>query len=159
MNRTLKNILCPIDFTERSLHALRAAYALALCFSANLITVYVMPGPQSFRMPASRPAHHRIMDAYFSEQLDLTVQQWTAGNVPVESMLLEGYAADEIVKVADRLHVDAIVMAEEVKTDWERVRDGSTLDEVAIQAPCPVYILRENDDSGMRGGQGIIRLS
>jgi universal stress protein A len=159
MNKTLKKVLCPIDFTERSLHALRAAYALALCFSANLITVYVMPGPQSFKLPASRPAHHKIMDAYFSEQLDLTVRQWTSGNVPVESMLLEGYAADEIIRVADKLHVDAIVMADEHKSDWERVRDGSTLEEVAIQAPCPVYVLRDPDEREDVGGNGIIRLS
>jgi nucleotide-binding universal stress UspA family protein len=159
MNKTLKKVLCPIDFTEKSLHALRAAYALALCFSANLIAVYVMPGPNAFRLPANRPAHHRIMDAYFSEQLDLTVRQWTSGNVPVESMLLEGFAADEIVRVADRLHVDAIVMADEQMTDWERVRDGSTLDEVAIQAPCPVYVLRDVDGEVNSEGDGIIRLS
>jgi nucleotide-binding universal stress UspA family protein len=74
-------------------------------------------------------------------------------------MLLEGYAADEILRVADRLHVDAIVMAEEQKTEWERVRDGSTLEEVAIQASCPVYVLRDVDGETDPGGNGIIRLS
>ncbi len=159
MSHSLKKILCPIDFTERSLHALRAAYALALCFSAHLVTVCVTPGPQALRLPASREATHEILDAYYSEQLALAVQQWTSGNVEVKSMVLRGEAADEIVRAAESLDVDAIVMADDPKDSWERVRDGSTLEEVTTQSRCPVYVLKiAGGDEGI-GINRVIRLS
>jgi nucleotide-binding universal stress UspA family protein len=143
MNSTFKKILCPIDFTEDSFGALRAAYTLALCFSAHLIAVHVMPSTNQFRLPQNRPVHHRIVESYFEEQLNLAVRQWTEGNIRIDSMLLEGNPAEEIVRVASDLHVDAIVMAEQKKDDWEKIRDGSTSEEVAGQASCPVLILRD----------------
>jgi nucleotide-binding universal stress UspA family protein len=142
MNSTFKKILCPIDFTEDSFAAFRAAYTLALCFSAHLIAVHVMPSMNNLRMQQNRPVHHRIAESFFNEQLDLAVRQSTNGSIPVESILLEGYAADEIVRVADNLKVDAIVMAEEKKDDWQKVRDGSTTEEVMGQASCPVFVLK-----------------
>src|SRR5512143_112074 len=108
MKSTIKRILCPIDFTEDSFAAFRAAYTLALCFSAHLFAVHVMPGMQTMKMQQNRPVHHRIAESFFGEQLDLAVKHSPNGFVPVESILLEGYAADEIVRVADDLKVDAI---------------------------------------------------
>ena len=143
MKSTFKKILCPIDFTEDSFAAFRAAYTLALCFSAHLIAVHVMPGLQNLRMQQNRPAHHRIAQSYFGEQLELAVRNATNGFVPVESILLEGNAADEIVRVADDLKVDAIIMAAKKGNEWENIRDGSTTEEVIGQAPCPVFVLRD----------------
>lgn len=143
MNSTFKRILCPIDFSEDSFAAFRAAYTLALCFSAHLIAVHVMPGMQSLKMQQNRPAHHRIAESFFGEQLDLAVKQTANGFVQVESILLQGNPADEIVRVADHLKVDAIIMAEKKGNEWEKVRDGSMTDEVIGQAPCPVFVLRD----------------
>jgi nucleotide-binding universal stress UspA family protein len=142
MKSRFKKILCPIDFTEDSFAAFRAAYTLALCFSAHLIAVHVMPSMQQLKMQQNRPVHHRIAESFFTEQLDLAVQQSTNGSIPVESILLEGYAADEIVRVADNLKVDAIVMAEAKRDEWEKLRDGSMTEEVMGQASCPVFVLR-----------------
>jgi nucleotide-binding universal stress UspA family protein len=143
MKSRFRKILCPIDFTEDSFAALKAAYTLALCFSAHLIAVHVMPSMQNLRMQQNRPVHHRIAESFFNEQLDLAIRQSTNGSVPVQSILLEGCAADEIVRVADNLKVDAIIMAEEKKDEWEKVRDGSTTEEVIGQARCPVFVLRD----------------
>lgn len=159
MNKSLKRILCPIDFSEKSLHALRAAYALALCFSAHVIAVFVMPGGQTLRLPGNRPSHHEILDAYYSEKLDLAVRQWTMGGADVEAVLLKGYGPEAIINAAEGYQVDAILMADEQKDDWEHVRDGSTLEEVAKEAPCPVYVLRTTGENEEFGGSGIIRLS
>ena len=142
MKSTFKKILCPVDFTEDSFAAFRAAYTLALCFSAHLIAVHVMPSMQNLRMQQNRPVHHRIAESFFNEQLDLAVRQSTNGSVPVQSILLEGDAADEIVRVADNLKVDAIIMAEEKRDEWLKVRDGSMTDEVMGQASCPVLVLK-----------------
>jgi nucleotide-binding universal stress UspA family protein len=159
MSHSPKKILCPIDFTERSLHALRAAYALAVCFSAHLITVCVTPGPRALRLPTSRQATHKILDAFYAEQLALAVQQWTSGDVEMESMVLKGEAADEIIRAAENLEVDAIVMADDPKDSWERVRDGSTLEEVTIQSRCPVYVLKTSGGDDGVGINRVIRLS
>jgi len=159
MNKKLKRILCPIDFSENSLHALRAAYAVALYFSAQVVAVFVMPGAQTLRLPGNRTAHHQILDAYYSEKLDLAVRQLPLGGAKVETVLLKGYGPDAIVHAADSYHVDAILMADERKDDWEQVRDGSTVEEVASQAPCPVYVLRALGEDEEFGGSGIIRLS
>ncbi len=142
MKSTFKRILCPIDFSEDSIAAFKAAYTLALCFSAHLIAVHVMPGLQTLKMQQNRPAHHRIVESFFGEQLDLAVQQTANGFVRVESILLQGNPADEIIRVADHLTVDAIIMAEAKGDDWEKVRDGSMSDEVAGHASCPVFVLR-----------------
>ncbi len=142
MKSTFKRILCPIDFTEDSYAAFRAAYTLALCFSAHLFAVHVMPNMQNLRMQQNRPVHHRIAESFFNEQLNLAVQQSANGFVPVESIVLEGNAADEIVRVADHLKVDAIIMAEQKIDEWEKVRDGSTAEDVIGQASCPVFVLR-----------------
>jgi nucleotide-binding universal stress UspA family protein len=159
MNKNLTRILCPIDFSEKSLHALRAAYTLALCFSAEVIAVFVMPGAHTLRIPGNKAAHHRMLDAYYAEKLDLAVRQLPMGGADVETVLLRGYGPDAIVNAADSFHADAILMADEEKNDWESVRDGSTLEEVAKGAPCPVYVLRTLGNDEEFGGSGIIRLS
>ena len=143
MKSPIKKILCPIDFTEDSFAALKAAYTLALCVSAHLIAVHVMPSMQHFRLPSNRPAHQRIVESYFQEQLDIAVKQWTEVDADIESIVLEGYPADEIVRVAGDLKVDAIIMAEQKKDEWEEIRDGSMTEEVAVQAKCPVLIVRD----------------
>jgi nucleotide-binding universal stress UspA family protein len=145
MNSTFRKILCPIDFTEDSFAAFKAAYTLALCFSAHLIAIHVMPSLSNLRMHNNRPAHHRIAESFYGEQLDLAIRQMAQGGVPVESMVVNGYAPEEIIRVASDLSVDAIVMAEDQKNEWEKVRDGSTIDEVAGQARCPVLVLRHLD--------------
>jgi universal stress protein A len=143
MKPVIKRILCPIDFSEDSFIALRAAYALALCFSAHLIALHIMPGLHQLRLPGRRPVHHRIVESYFADRLDLAVKQCTDGDSRVESMVLEGSAPDTIIRMAERLKVDAIVLAEDKQNEWERVRDGSIAEEVIDHAHCPVLLLRD----------------
>jgi nucleotide-binding universal stress UspA family protein len=63
----------------------------------------------------------------------------------VETVVLEGKAADIIVKVAKEWPADLIVMGSHGYTGIERLLLGSVAESVVRHAPCSVEVVRDRD--------------
>jgi nucleotide-binding universal stress UspA family protein len=137
-------VLVPTDFSEGAMHAGRAAHALARRLGLRLVLLHVLPeavapkgeeDPEAIRRQAERlrrEAETRLRSA--AEALGLDRGQ-------VESSLVTGVDAAEIVHVGKAIRASCIVMGTRGFTGLPRLLLGSVTDQVLRQAPCPVLVV------------------
>jgi nucleotide-binding universal stress UspA family protein len=132
----LRTILHPTDFSDCSEVAFRMACSLACDYQAHLVILHVSPPPvdgygEGILPPLSadylRPLREKL------RQL-----QEAAPAVSVEYRLVEGDAAEEILRTAQAMSCDMIVLGTHGRTGLARLVVGSTAELVARRAPCPV---------------------
>jgi universal stress protein A len=141
-----KKILCPTDFSEPALVALKRADELARHFSAELLVMHVipsLPGPHTYADPPLATSFDVPM---FQQQLAIQAEQMlkdliTSHKMRVRDIVTTGEAAPEILRVAEKEHVDLIVIASHGETGWRRLVFGSVAEKVVRQAPCPVLTI------------------
>jgi nucleotide-binding universal stress UspA family protein len=68
-----------------------------------------------------------------------------AGVRAVRSSIRAGAPSNQIVEVANDLDADLIVIATHGFTSWKYFTIGSTAEQVARSAPCPVLVVREKE--------------
>ncbi|MGM0665010.1 MAG: universal stress protein [Thermodesulfobacteriota bacterium] len=139
----VKKILCPTDFSEPSFVGVKGANELAAHFSAELILVHVVtpvhvyPGPY----PAAGfdlEGHLEEMIGASHKSLEEVVKNKTTPDLQVQTRVLQGSPADQIVEVAGSEEVDVIVTATHGWTGWRRYIFGSVAEKVVRLATCPV---------------------
>lgn len=135
---TIRTILYPTDFSERSSHAFELAFALARDYGARLVILHVAP-------PAEKvfgPAPTEVQEAEYEESLRAKLR-WLkvpGSEVPVESVLEMG---DPVAVILDRAaEADLIVLGTHGRTGYDRLLMGSVAEEVLRQAPCPVLTIK-----------------
>ena len=84
----------------------------------------------------------RSMRAYGEKEIDKLVAKAKAAGVRARALLLEGAAADRIVRAARSYHADLIVIGTHGRTGLARVLLGSVAERVVGTAPCPVLTVR-----------------
>jgi nucleotide-binding universal stress UspA family protein len=140
---TLKKIVAPVDFSERSIRAVRYAELLARHFQSELSLVHVFtPPPLEFGDEAgpdsvlselyrNRAAEVRLdLDGFLANEL---------ANVSVRHVVLEGDTARHIVDYAHQENADLIVMATHGYGPFRQFILGSNTAKVLHDADCPVW--------------------
>jgi nucleotide-binding universal stress UspA family protein len=137
----LKTILHPTDFSPRSEYAFRFACSLARDHGAKVVVLHVaVPTPVvSYGELVVEPdaAEH-------VEQLWTALKQIRSPSpeVKLEHRLEEGFAASEILRVADELQADLIVIGTHGRTGLGRLLMGSVAEQVVRKAVCPVLTVK-----------------
>lgn len=143
-----KRILVPTDFSPYSDEALRQAYDLAKQHSAKIYFLHVIP-----------VTHPCAVDYCFDEKTiaeigkkafessDNTMKEQVkrvipAGDVEIESYVVEGHPAHEILKEQETKNIDLIVISSHGKTGLIGHLMGSVAEKVARGAKCPVMLIR-----------------
>jgi universal stress protein A len=144
--RPFQKILVPTDFSSHAEEATRVAADLARRYEAPLTLIYAyepitLTLPDSFMILTS--AQLDQLSAGF-EQLLATAQQnaIAAGAHKVETRLLQGFAAREIIDFASEGSFDLIVMGTHGRTGIKHFLLGSIAERVVRGAPCPVLTVR-----------------
>jgi nucleotide-binding universal stress UspA family protein len=145
----LKIILHPTDFSESSGDAFQLACSLARDQGARLVILHVVPGPAP-AVPtgdavtlARAECMERELTVYREEMRDKLQRlpvPYLAGRV--SRVFKEGDAATEILRVAEEMPCDLIVMGSHGWPGEVRRLMGSVAEEVTRRAPCPVLALR-----------------
>jgi nucleotide-binding universal stress UspA family protein len=138
---TIRRILCPVDFSDCSHHALTHAAAIAKWYKSIVTMFYACaPVPVSAyatvapMMPSSLVAGENLNDLRKAmKDLARTVEDG-----PVEIAIGEGPAAKEIVAKAVDDKSDLIVMGTHGRSGFERLMLGSVTEKVLRSAGCPV---------------------
>jgi nucleotide-binding universal stress UspA family protein len=139
-----KNILLAVDGSEPSLKAAKMAAEMTRCNPAAVtlrIVIAYDPIPTYLGEPNLQHAiDMRMKDAEASLQQALAI----VGDVPAEihTEILEGPAADAILRVAETRESDLIVMGSRGLGQITGLLLGSQSQKVANNAPCPVLIVR-----------------
>jgi nucleotide-binding universal stress UspA family protein len=139
-------ILVPVDDSPEARRAVEQAVELARRFDAGVTLMTAIATPLLPR-ELLEPAHLERVEAHFRAAGDAVLARLKpvveAAGVPVETKLVEGVPADEIVAEAGRGYT-FIVMGSHGAGLSGRGQNllGSVSDRVLRQAPVPVLIVR-----------------
>jgi nucleotide-binding universal stress UspA family protein len=135
-----RRILCPVDFSESSRHALTHAVAMARRYEGRVSLLYVAPLlPSVVTFPLS--VDPVTMDVASRQSLREELHAFAGplqDQVPMDVALLEGDAARQILEHAQHGPADLVVMGTHGRTGFERWVLGSVTEKVLRKAHCPV---------------------
>jgi nucleotide-binding universal stress UspA family protein len=142
----LRRILCPVDFSDHSLHALSHAAALARWYAAPLTVqfVYRTGLPPAALAPGMGPigAEALVLSPADRERLTADLQQFVATvgatDIAVDLKLGEGDVVHEIVEEARAGGADLIVIGTHGRSGFERLVLGSVAHKLLRKASCSV---------------------
>src|ERR1043165_8168328 len=147
-SRGIREILVPIDFSEPSKKALKYAVALATQFGDQLSLLHVIePTAQGFPYPALALENDQVKATMKRRLEGLGKYETTNPRLIQKAAVTHGRAFQEVVRAARGLQVDLIIMATHGYTGIKHVLLGSTTERVVRYAPCPVLVVREQEES------------
>lgn len=150
---TFRKILCPIDFSDLSLNALRFAVELADKFQAELHLLHVFEGYDAISLNpelAMNPLPEWLpkLRLLCHEKLATLPSPELAARCPsIVRADREGPAIHEILDYAAHQKIDLIVLATHGRTGLKHLLMGSVAENVVRSATCPVLTVRGTDSS------------
>jgi len=151
MSMTFRKILCPIDFSDCSRHALRAAVRIASEHAAELEVMHV------WYMPATLCAGEYVVPGETIQQMESEASRGLAaaladaralGAQRVTGKLLGGVPWPTIVEAAADPTIDLIVAGTHSRTGLARAILGSVVERIVRHAPCSVLVVRAEGGIG-----------
>ena len=138
-------ILWPTDFSPLTKAALPHAVGLAAEIGAELILLHVLPSLAAYTAPelagALSVSLQRKARAAAQKELHRLERQVTAPNVRRHTVLTEGVPFLQILREANRLRCDLIVLATHGRTGLVHAIMGSVAENVVRRARCPVLTI------------------
>jgi len=145
MEASIKKIILATDFSDISKDASSHALLLAQTYKAELKALHV------FDINAwSIPSHDYLATDAVVEGLEEAIQRGKNAlkelaesfDLDVETIFTEGDPGHEIVRVAEELNADLIVLGTHGYSGWKRFTIGSVAELVVRHAPCAVLTIR-----------------
>ena len=139
----IRHILCPIDFSDTSRHALEHAVAIAKWYGSHITALHVMnpaflPEPPILFADFSGPVPTEADRAALQMRLRDWLQLASAAGLQTDVRLEEGKPAPHVLGCATSLPADLIVMGTHGRGGFERFMLGSVAEKVVRNAACPV---------------------
>jgi nucleotide-binding universal stress UspA family protein len=147
MKVQVQRILCPVDFSDSSDHAMRYASALAETFGAELTLLHVVAPvmaalPGETALPDTMLANiDELVDAC-RERLEQIVGKLAASGLTVQHKVMNGVPFIEIIRYARDAKTDLIVMGTHGRTGLGHLLIGSVAERVVRKSPCPVLTVK-----------------
>ena len=141
----IKKLLAPTDLGEYSQFALKYAAAFAEAFSAKVYVLHVHePYPQGavFEGMVYDSELAAKAEAKARGDLDAVVAQLTAQKIQAEAVFATGRPYIQIVRQAQKLEADLIVLATHGRRGVSHVVFGSNAEKVVRLSPCPVLTVK-----------------
>ena len=135
----ITRILCPIDFSETSQHALDHAAAIAGWYEARLTVLYVFASLPAMDLPPL------ALEDADRERLRQEMRQATArvpGGVPLDLRIEEAaYVHEEILAQTQGIGADLLVLGTHGRSGFQRLFLGSITEKVIRKATCPALVV------------------
>ncbi len=141
----IKRILCPIDFSDFSRHALDYAMAFARWYRAEITALHVFtplppPGPAfaeyPYPMALEPPNEERLR-----EELSTFVEPTREAGIATSIVVKQGEGVAPVLDLAETLPADLLVMGTHGRGGFERLVLGSFAEKVLRKATCPVLTI------------------
>jgi nucleotide-binding universal stress UspA family protein len=138
-------VLCPVDFSDSTQRVLDVGLAMADRFCAKLHLVHVWRLPTVgvldgvSMMPS--PGDIELLTTSLKEELHQAAKTVARPRETVETHLVQGDAATQIVEVAAKTGCDLIVMGTHGRTGLPHLVMGSVAEHVLRRARVPVLVV------------------
>lgn len=142
--KIFKKILCPVDFSEYSILALRYASALARDNDATLIVYHSIPDLTPAISYLEGAFLLTVSDALINNAkstLESWVKKYVTPDLAVEKIVGKGNPAESIVDTSRKEKVDLLVMGTHGVTGYERFLMGSVTNRVLHKSSVPVLVV------------------
>ena len=139
----MRNILCPVDFSDNSKHALEHAIAIAHRYGSRVTLLYVCPGVPAFAYAGTTP----MLDPFVltdadRERLTTELQQFAdsgpRSRIRLQHAVREGDAVSEILAEAASVKADLVALGTHGRSGFERLFLGSVTEKLLRKADCPI---------------------
>jgi nucleotide-binding universal stress UspA family protein len=139
----IRRILCPIDFSDYSRHALDHAVAIARWYDSTITLLHVFSVVPGAAYAPGTPMHpSAVLTSTDRDELLASMKRFAEDEagaaVPIQFEISEGNAAAEILAHASAMPSDLLVMGTHGRSGFERLMLGSITEKVLRRAACPV---------------------
>lgn len=146
MKIDINKILCPLDFSEGSEHAMLYALAFAQAYDAHLELLHVvelpfLPSYSTAGVPDLTLPVDQIQDEC-QKRLQSTVEEQKEKHEDVEGKVLAGAPFVEIIEEARDGDFDLLVVGTHGRSGLKHMLIGSVAEKVVRKAPCPVLTVK-----------------
>jgi nucleotide-binding universal stress UspA family protein len=136
---SIERILCPIDFSDISHHALAHAAAIAKWYEAQLTMLYVFVSLPTVDVPPL------VLDDEDRARLIAQMREFACivpREVPVDCQVQEaGLVHDAIVRQVDATKADMLVLGTHGRSGFQQLFLGSVTEKVMRKVKCPTLIV------------------
>jgi nucleotide-binding universal stress UspA family protein len=138
----IPRILCAVDFSDISRHALEHALTIARWYDSQLTALYVVPTdmgiPPRMLFDDLEPATGGERHALASNHLEAFLIDVDRGDVRVDAVVEHGDPARTILRHATGEEFDLLVLGTHGRSGFEHLVLGSVAERVLRKAKCPV---------------------
>ena len=143
----IANILVPLDFSRRSLKALKYALPFAARFGSTLHLAHAFEYEYPMSLLAAMPL--AISESEVARRarrrLQATAKKHALALAPENYHAVKGRASDAVCQLARRLRTDLIVATTHGYTGLRHALLGSTAERMVQHSPCGVLVVRERE--------------
>lgn len=140
--KEIKRILIVTDFSDGSKEAYNEAVQLARQLKATLLLAHVLePIGEPVDFTLAKPPGY--LELKLEQALDRIAHPAREEGLLVETHLFKGDPAAEIIKAAEDLRCDLIVMGTHGRTGVTRLLMGSVTERVLRASPVPIVAVRQ----------------
>lgn len=138
-----QKIVVGYDGSKSGKAALQRAVVMAKEYGAELIALWVRePLPRHSDLPGEFEEEKEAADEYFKERQEEIQKAAAQHGIPIRCETSRGHPAKSILKFADEVHCDLIVIGHSDHSElWGRLL-GDTADRIADHAHCSVLIVK-----------------
>ncbi len=139
-----RKMLIATDGSEGARFAADTGIELARLIGAKIQAVYIIDTfayssmPKDARWEEAMYVQFRVAG---KEAVSYVQSSAEKAGVEVETLILEGHPAEEILNFAEKHHIDMIVVGSLGKTDVERFLLGSVSEKIVRNAKVPVLVV------------------
>ena len=147
MEASIKKIILATDFSDTSKDAGHHALLLVQNYKAELKALHVFD-TSVWNVPARyylKPGFEGFVEGFEEARQrgkDALKELAKSFDLEVETIFTEGDPGHEIIRVAEELNADLIVLGTHGYTGWKRFTIGSVAELVVRHAPCAVLTIR-----------------
>lgn len=150
----LTRILVAVDFSACSKKALQYAAAFAEQFKARLLVLHVVelyPIDYVFGVTTDTAESKRLLQRAEAELARLSRQYPRRRRMGIQTSVRLGKPYQEIVKAAREHRAQLVIMGTHGYTGFLHFQLGSTAERVVRAAPCPVLVVRAQEQEFVDG--------
>ncbi len=139
----LESLLVPLDGSLLAENVLPHVIALARSFASHITLLHVLEqNQQRHAASAVDPLTWQLNKAEAAAQLDNVRTRLQQAGLEVETALLEGHAAEQIVDFAQTENMSLIVLGSHAQSGISRWNISSVVQKIVLSAPTSLMIVR-----------------